>query len=80
MQTTTITGTLCSQDFLKIYEAIDRGSFQSVDEFAHEMLAKGLEDEGEDDYGAIKDVSIPIMPFGKAVTRNRGWLNRKNFR
>ena len=65
---------LCSQDFSDIYSAVDRGSFNSIDEFAHDMVAVSHEEKGGDNYGAIKDVGKPLMPFGKAVTKTRGWL------
>ena len=62
------------QDFSEIYAAIERGSFQSVDEYTHDLMASSVNEEGEDPYSAFKDGADenPIMPFGKAVTRDRG--------
>ena len=62
------------QNFSKIRAAIERGSFQSVDEFTQDLMATGADEEGGDSYGAMKDGAVdkPVMPFGKAVTRNRG--------
>ena len=64
--------TLYSQDFSRITAAIERGSYQSADEFIHDLVATGQDEEGGDKYGIMKDFEKPMMSMGKAVTRNRG--------
>ena len=72
-----ITLCVCLQDFSNIYAAIERGSLRSIDEYSEDIIVTGEDEEGEDSYAAFKgfDDEKSVMPFGKAVTRNRGEIS-----